>query len=115
MSILLFFQTCDILSLDVDMKNCFDVCLDKGTYDAISLNKDNSKMRTQYRQSVFDLLKTNADAIFFITSCNWTLDELTTFFSPMFKVKCVLPTPKFQFGGQSGSNVTSVVFEKVPQ
>ena len=110
------FQICDILNLDTNMKNTFDVCIDKGTYDAISLHQDHSKeMRLQYRQSLFDLLKPVSEgspSLFFITSCNWTEDELKAFFSPLFKLKTVLPTPTFQFGGQSGKTVTSIVFEK---
>ena len=110
------FQTCDILNLEPEMKNGFDICLDKGTYDAISLCQDNSKeMRLQYRQSVFELLRDSTSSespLFFITSCNWTENELVEFFSPMFQLKTVLPTPKFQFGGQTGNNTTSIVFQK---
>merc|ERR1712156_867642 len=114
-----FFQ-CDILSqpLEEELLNKYKVCVDKGTYDAISLCKDNaSEMRKLYRSAVHQMLsvseKTGQSAgLFFITSCNWTEDELKTFFSTHFSVKTVLPTPKFQFGGVTGSTVTSIVFEK---
>jgi hypothetical protein len=94
------------------MENRFDVCLDKGTYDGISLHKKNSKeMRASYRQNVIKMLKVNG--VFFITSCNWTEEELESYFSANFKVRTILPTPTFQFGGTTGKNVTAIVFEKV--
>ena len=94
------------------------MCVDKGTYDAISLCKDNAlEMRKLYRSAVHQMLvsepeQSAAAGLFFITSCNWTEDELKTFFETHFRVKTVLPTPKFQFGGVTGSTVTSIVFEK---
>ncbi|CAH2238558.1 jg9846, partial [Pararge aegeria aegeria] len=51
--------------------------------------------------------------LFVITSCNWTDDELLRHFSEKMKLKCVIPTPQFKFGGKVGSVVSSVVFEKL--
>ena len=60
-------------------KEHFDVCIDKGTYDAISLNPHNSKhCRELYKTSLCQLL--NRNGLFALSSCNWTLDELNEFF-----------------------------------
>ena len=79
------FQTCDILT-DIDSlrsdigRQTFDVCMDKGTYDAVSLNPDNPKeKREKYIQNVALLLEKQGFLI--ITSCNWTEEELKTQFS----------------------------------
>lgn len=53
----------------------FDVCIDKGTFDAISLNPDNSKEgKKLYIQTLKDALKDKG--FFSITSCNWTKEQL---------------------------------------
>jgi EEF1A lysine methyltransferase 2 len=57
----------------------YDVCIDKGTYDAISLNPDNSLVQRQkYKQSIGQLVK--PFGLFIITSCNWTESELVDYF-----------------------------------
>merc|ERR1712173_58158 len=100
------FSVCDILSgCESNQLTDFDVCVDKGTYDAISLSASATEMRPRYRARVASMLKPKGH--FFITSCNWTESELSQFFSSHFKVRAVLPTPTFQFGGQTGRNVTS--------
>lgn len=58
----------------------FDVCIDKGTFDAISLNPNNSKEgKTRYVQTLKDALKDKG--FFSITSCNWTKEQLVDRFS----------------------------------
>ena len=58
----------------------FDVCIDKGTYDAISLDPSGAReKRMGYIKSVTSLL--SDDGVFVITSCNWTEEELTSHFS----------------------------------
>lgn len=53
----------------------FDVCVDKGTFDAISLNPENTnEVRTRYVQALSGVLKEGG--YFIITSCNWTKAEL---------------------------------------
>lgn len=53
----------------------FDVCIDKGTFDAISLNPDNTNEgKRLYVQALKDALKNNG--FFSITSCNWTKEQL---------------------------------------
>ena len=76
-------QVCDILNTESgglcsDQK--FDVCLDKGTYDAISLNPDDATgCQAKYINNVSCLLA--SDGVFIICSCNWTKPELLAQFS----------------------------------
>ncbi|XP_075989784.1 EEF1A lysine methyltransferase 2 [Anticarsia gemmatalis] len=89
----------------------FGVIHDKGTYDAIGLNPDEPKKhREKYIEQVTEML--DEDGMFIITSCNWTEEELIKHFSEKMKLKRVIPTPQFKFGGKVGSLVSSVVFEK---
>ena len=74
-------QVGDILDLENTSlhQTKFDVCLDKGTYDAISLDPSGAEgKRLQYTQSVTSLLANGG--VFLITSCNWTAEELTDHF-----------------------------------
>ena len=71
----------DILHPEASLLNgrTFNVCVDKGTYDAISLDPTEAgSKRKQYTQSVATLL--SAGGLFVITSCNWTEEELTSHF-----------------------------------
>lgn len=69
----------DFLNCDRELKE-FDVCIDKGTFDAISLNPNNSKeAKKLYVQALRDALKD--DGFFSITSCNWTKEQLLQRFS----------------------------------
>ena len=89
----------------------FDVCVDKGTYDAISLNPENAKKcRELYKEYLAQLL--NTDGIFALASCNWTIDELKEFFKSDFDLIEELPSPKFTFGGIAGQSVTSCTWRK---
>ncbi|XP_034244381.1 EEF1A lysine methyltransferase 2 [Thrips palmi] len=107
------FETCDILADSACPFNGrrFKIVLDKGTYDAISLNPENAQeKRSLYIESVNNLL--DVEGLFILTSCNWTQAELEAHFNKYFSVVCVLPTPQFQFGGKTGSKVASVVFQR---
>lgn len=89
----------------------YDIGLDKGTFDAVSLDPDNSKeKRWQYVQSLCRIIKPNG--IFIITSCNWTKYELLEQFGEEFEVTDELPTPSIRFGGHSGHSVTALVFRR---
>ncbi|XP_059050351.1 EEF1A lysine methyltransferase 2 [Achroia grisella] len=89
----------------------YGIVHDKGTYDAVSLNPDNPKEnRQKYLEQVTNMLSNNG--LFVITSCNWTDQELIQHFSEKMKLKCVIPTPQFKFGGKVGSVISSVVFIK---
>ncbi|XP_015003891.1 EEF1A lysine methyltransferase 2 isoform X2 [Macaca mulatta] len=90
----------------------FHICIDKGTFDAISLNPDNAiEKRKQYVKSLSRVLKVKG--FFLITSCNWTKEELLNEFSEGFELFEELPTPKFSFGGRSGNSVAALVFQKM--
>ncbi|XP_054030582.1 EEF1A lysine methyltransferase 2 [Dryobates pubescens] len=89
----------------------FEICIDKGTYDAISLNPDNAVgKRKQYVRSLCSVLK--PEGFFLITSCNWTKEELLNEFREGFEILEELPTPKFCFGGRIGNSVTALVFQR---
>uniref|UniRef100_UPI0037E88A08 EEF1A lysine methyltransferase 2 isoform X2 n=2 Tax=Semicossyphus pulcher TaxID=241346 RepID=UPI0037E88A08 len=108
----------DVPVKEVDFLNCqgelkdFDVCIDKGTFDAISLNPDKTKEgKKLYVQALKDVLKD--EGLFAITSCNWTKEQLLDRFSEGFEFVQELPTPKFQFGGKTGNSVTALIFKRV--
>ncbi|MBN3324562.1 EFMT2 methyltransferase, partial [Atractosteus spatula] len=89
----------------------FDVCVDKGTFDAISLNPDSTAQgTTRYVQALRSVLR--QEGLFLITSCNWTREQLLHVFSEGFELLQELPTPQFQFGGRSGSSVTALVLKR---
>ena len=71
----------------------FHVCVDKGTFDAISLNPDNAvEKRKQYVMSLSRVLEVKG--FFLITSCNWTKAELLDVFSEgnwLHGIECLLP------------------------
>ncbi|KAM8924681.1 EEF1A lysine methyltransferase 2 [Pelodytes ibericus] len=89
----------------------FDICLDKGTFDAVSLDPSGAaEKRRQYVQSLCQALK--PQGLFIITSCNWTREELVVRFGNEFEIADELPTPTFNFGGHTGKSVTALVFRK---
>ncbi|XP_060598334.1 EEF1A lysine methyltransferase 2-like isoform X2 [Ruditapes philippinarum] len=88
----------------------YKLVLDKGTYDAISLMPGDSLVaRKQYLKTVKDIMR--PESWFSITSCNWTKDQLLDFFKEDFQLVKQIPFRTFQFGGQTGSTVTSLVFK----
>ncbi|KAM7385452.1 hypothetical protein PAMP_001535 [Pampus punctatissimus] len=108
----------DVTVKEVDFLNCqgelkdFDVCIDKGTFDAISLNPDNTKeVKKLYVQALKDALKDQG--LFAVTSCNWTKEQLLDRFSEGFEFVQELPTPSFHFGGKTGNSVTALIFKRV--
>lgn len=101
------FKTCDIL-IGLDFE--YDIILDKGTYDAITLSSDAKISRSKYMENVYNGLKT--EGIFIITSCNWTESELVNQFKFHFSFLEKIRTPQFQFGGKVGNIVTICIFKK---
>ncbi|XP_058507532.1 EEF1A lysine methyltransferase 2 [Solea solea] len=108
----------DVTVKEMDFLNChgelkdFDVCIDKGTFDAISLNPDKAEeCKRLYIQALKDALKDQG--IFAITSCNWTKEQLLNRFSEGFQFVQELPTPSFQFGGKMGNSVSALIFKRV--
>ncbi|XP_063047825.1 EEF1A lysine methyltransferase 2 [Engraulis encrasicolus] len=89
----------------------FDLCIDKGTFDAISLSpEDGEQAKKRYVSSLRRLLRPQPHGLFIITSCNWTKEQLLHIFSTGFELVKELPTPRFQFGGVTGNSVTALVF-----
>ncbi|KAE8590231.1 hypothetical protein XENTR_v10017985 [Xenopus tropicalis] len=103
-------QVTDFLE-DFHPSQQFDVCLDKGTFDAVSLDPTGAtEKREQYVRSLCQALK--AQGLFIITSCNWTKEELLSQFGEEFEFKDELPTPTFSFGGKAGHSVTALVLQR---
>ncbi|XP_028651096.2 EEF1A lysine methyltransferase 2 [Erpetoichthys calabaricus] len=93
------------------LRSVFDLCIDKGTFDAVSLNPNNSaEKQVQYIHSLRSVLR--IDGLFIITSCNWTKEQLKSIFCEGFEILQELPTPKFQFGGKTGTTVSALVLKR---
>lgn len=92
--------------------NLYDICHDKGTYDAISLcPEEPQNKRLSYIKAIHNITKENG--LFIITSCNWTSEELIGHFKGYFSEVHTIPTPTFMFGGRVGSQISCIVFTKV--
>ncbi|XP_067373962.1 EEF1A lysine methyltransferase 2 isoform X1 [Channa argus] len=101
----------DFLKCQGELKD-FDICIDKGTFDAISLNPENMEEgKKLYLHALKDCLKDKG--FFAITSCNWTKEQLLVRFSEGFEFVQELPTPSFQFGGKIGNSVSALIFKRV--
>jgi EEF1A lysine methyltransferase 2 len=94
----------------------FDVVLDKGTFDAISLMPHAENVRHPcdvYRERVVPLIK--ADGFLSITSCNWTKDELVDWLAPAtseLKLFAEAKYPTFTFGGRTGQTIVTLAFRR---
>jgi hypothetical protein len=94
----------------------FDVVLDKGTFDAISLmpcEGDAAHPCEVYREKVTELIKPGA--FLFITSCNWTKEELLDWLGGEGSQLAFFDEaryPTFTFGGQTGQSVVTVVLRR---
>lgn len=93
----------------------FDVVLDKGTFDAVSLNAeeyvDGRRICEGYRNKVEKMVKPGGR--FLITSCNWTEKELGEWFGGGdLVVEGRVEYPTFSFGGMKGQSVYSVCFRR---
>jgi SAM-dependent methyltransferase len=99
------------ISTEVSLCQRYDIILDKGTYDAISLNPDDARtQRCRYLRSLCQLVRPGG--LFIITSCNWTRDELLQHFGSEFELHENIPTTQFQFGGTTGCKETVLVFRR---
>ena len=77
------FQLANILDVSGSVLETqkFDVCIDKGTYDAILLGEvDRNKLRQLYRENVSRIL--TAEGVFILTSGNYTRAELAEYLKP---------------------------------
>ncbi|KAJ7067054.1 S-adenosyl-L-methionine-dependent methyltransferase, partial [Mycena amicta] len=105
------FAECDFLTQDPPNEH-WDLILDKGTFDAIALAakaEDGTSPAARYPARVVRLLKPGA--IFLITSCNFTEDELRTAFETSGLVyHSRIQHRTMTFGGKTGSPCSSVAF-----
>ncbi|XP_063443516.1 EEF1A lysine methyltransferase 2-like [Mytilus trossulus] len=109
------YEVADLICDDANKKytclgHTYKVCVDKGTYDAISLMpSDEIPARQSYLQTLKRLM--TSESLFIITSCNWTQDQLVEFFGSDLHLHDKIKTPSFQFGGKTGNTVTSLIFK----
>ncbi|KAL9087564.1 MAG: hypothetical protein Q9159_003580 [Coniocarpon cinnabarinum] len=117
------FDQCDILGTpsDENVKDGFDVVLDKGTFDAISLTDELVDETGQtgsdvYAERISKYMR--EDAFLIVVSCNWTNEELVRWFTGAstkdanLKVYGTVHFPTFEFGGLKGQAVSCVCFQK---
>jgi hypothetical protein len=117
----------------------FDIVLDKGTFDAISLSDDvittttdtetdrkggrtiQRRICERYPGIASRLVRKGGFLV--VTSCNWTEEELIRWFtlpspeaetrSSELQVWARVEYPRFRFGGQEGQGVCTVCFQRV--
>lgn len=102
----------------------WDLVLDKGTFDAISLSGERDAQGRRicegYGERVLQLLR--AGGIFLVTSCNWTEAELREWFvdktrateaGERLRLAGRVEYPSFSFGGVKGQTISTLCFEKV--
>jgi len=114
------FELWDLLSEQPGdwLRDGFDVVLDKGTFDAISLmpRVEGSPHPCElYREKVAPLIK--PEHFLVITSCNWTKDELLAWLAPKhgeLQYYSEAKYPTFTFGGQTGQSIVTLVLRKSP-
>jgi EEF1A lysine methyltransferase 2 len=98
----------------------FDVVLDKGTFDAISLAEERlggdadgegKRLCEGYKDRILPLVKEGG--LFLVTSCNWTEEELRRWFGGgELAFETGLRYRSFRFGGREGQSISSVCFRK---
>ncbi|MCJ1442124.1 MAG: hypothetical protein MMC23_002617 [Stictis urceolatum] len=98
----------------------FDVVLDKGTFDAISLSAEplpsGERMCEGYVEAVLPLVR-KGGGLLQITSCNWTEPELRRWTESEraggeLEVVGRVRYPSFSFGGQKGSTLVGVCWRR---
>ncbi|CAG8924876.1 unnamed protein product [Penicillium salamii] len=97
----------------------FDIVLDKGTFDAVSLADDakTSRVCERYPDIARRLVKRGGFLI--VTTCNWTDEELVHWFTggrttgDRLTVWGRVEYPVFRFGGHEGQGVCTVCFQRV--
>ena len=98
------------------LRDGFDVVLDKGTFDAISLmTYENSSQHPCeiYRRKVTPLVKRGK--FLFVTSCNWTRDELVDWLATdgsELDLHDEAKYPTFTYAGQTGQTIVTLVFQR---
>lgn len=102
----------------------WDVVLDKGTFDAVSLSDERDtrgrRICEGYRERVLSLLAPRG--MFLVTSCNWTEAELKGWFeggesegedAARLKEMGRIQYPSFSFGGVKGQTISTLCFMKI--
>jgi SAM-dependent methyltransferase len=101
----------------------FDIVLDKGTFDAISLadarDVQDRRPCEGYRDRVLRLVRPGTGR-FVITSCNWTEAELLAWFeggdageAGHFALDGRVEYRSFSFGGVKGQTITTLCFRRI--
>jgi hypothetical protein len=101
----------------------FDIVLDKGTFDAVSLADDAKTTRVCERYPRIAQRLVRAGGFVVVTSCNWTEEELVSWFvgddeqggNDRLVVWGRVEYPRFRFGGHEGQGVSTVCFQRVVQ
>ncbi|TKA68930.1 hypothetical protein B0A55_08474 [Friedmanniomyces simplex] len=99
------------------LQDGFDVVLDKGTFDAVSLMPYAEGSRHPcdvYRAKVEPLIKPGC--FLSITSCNWTKDELLDWLAPAdgrLRYYAEAKYPTFTFGGQTGQSIVTLTLRRM--
>jgi len=101
--------------LDGPNADGWDVILDKGTFDAISLSSEKDAQGRRifegYKERIVPLMRDGG--LLLITSCNWTEEELRHWFEGGELVyEDTIKYPSFSFGGKKGQTISSVCFRK---
>lgn len=96
----------------------WDVILDKGTFDAISLSDEidvqGRRLCEGYKERVVPLIREGGRML--ITSCNWTEEELRGWFDGgALHYEDSVKYKSFSFGGKKGQSVSTVCFRKSDQ
>lgn len=110
------FQVWDIMGSERWHGGAFDVVLDKGTFDAVSLSADVDRQGNRvcegYRAQVEGMVKRGG--VLLVTSCNWTEGELKEWFGGgEFLYEGEVEYPRFRFGGGMGQSISSVCFRRI--
>ena len=102
-------------------EGAFDLVLDKGTFDAVSLNEATDALGRRvcegYRDKVLDMMKVGGRLL--VTSCNWTETELREWFEAKgedgrsLEFEGRVDYPRFKFGGREGQSVSGVCFRRL--
>lgn len=128
------FEVWDILASDGDFssrdpgkrldwfpydKGGFDIVLDKGTFDAVSLSDEHDpgsgeRVCERYPGIARGLVRRGGFLV--VTSCNWTEEELVQWFvgdhDDEMSVWGRVEYPRFRFGGHEGQGVCTVCFQR---
>lgn len=96
----------------------WDVVLDKGTFDAISLSDERDEQGRRivegYKERILPLMKKGGRLL--VTSCNWTEEELKGWFHDEdeggLRFEKEIEYKSFSFGGKKGQTISSCCFIK---